>query len=127
MSGIEHTVSAPAPEACAVVVVALSAGGLQPLRQVVRGLAIDLPAAVALAQHVRDFTMLPTLLAFDTKMPVEFAESGMLLRPHRILVCPAQQHIIVNPDATLTLSNRGRLAFFRPNGDWLFDPRIQTP
>jgi two-component system chemotaxis response regulator CheB len=122
VSDSEHnTVSAPAPEACAVVVIALSAGGLWPLRQLVKRLALDLPAAVVVAQHVHDFTMLPTLLAFDTRMPVEFAASGTTLTPGRIFVCPAQQHIIVNPDATLTLSDRGRLSFFRPNGDWLFE------
>jgi chemotaxis response regulator CheB len=107
--------------AVAVVVVSLSAGGLTPLRHLIRGLSSNFPAAIVIAQHVREFTVLPEILAFDTTMPVSLAHSGMMLRPARIYVCPGQKHVIVNPDATLSVSARGPVRFFRPNADWLFE------
>jgi two-component system chemotaxis response regulator CheB len=44
-----------------------------------------------------------------------FLESGV------VYVCPPQHHAVVNPDASLSLSTRGRLNRVRPNGDWLFE------
>jgi two-component system chemotaxis response regulator CheB len=124
MSGIEHaSVDArgePQP-AVAIVTIVLSAGGLTPLRTLMEGLSPSSAAAFVIAQHVHHVTLLPAILSRHTEMPVGFAESGALLQPGRVYVCPAAQHVIVNPDATLTLSGRGRLRRFQPNGDWLFE------
>ena len=106
--------------AVAVVVITVSAGGLPPLRSLVRGLPAEMPAAVVIAQHVASRSLLPEILTMDTQAPVRFAETGERLRRGTIYVCPAQQHVIVNPDATFTLSSRERVKFFRPSGDWLF-------
>jgi two-component system, chemotaxis family, protein-glutamate methylesterase/glutaminase len=73
------------------------------------------------AQHIQTVTLLPSILSAITSMPVELATSGVLLRPSRIYVCPPAHHIIVNPDVTLTISNRERLRYHRPSGDWLFE------
>ena len=104
----------------AVVVVTASAGGLAPLRSLVRGLPLVTPAAVVIAQHVAARSWLPEILAGDTCAPVAFAHAGARLRRGTIYVCPAQQHVVINPDATFALSSRERLSFFRPSGDWLF-------
>lgn len=106
--------------AAAVVAISTSAGGLDPLRRLVRGLRPDFPAAVVIAQHVLAVSVLPEILAYDTRMPVAFVQPGCTLRPSTIHVCPAQQHVFVNPDRTVALSGRERLKFFRPSGDWLF-------
>ncbi len=79
-----------------------------------------MPAAIVIAQHVAGRSVLPEILAGDTTAPVAFAQTGASLQRGAIYVCPAQQHVIVNPDATLTLSTRERLKFVRPSGDWLF-------
>jgi two-component system chemotaxis response regulator CheB len=125
MSSVEHSTGdasdVTVESALAVVAVALSAGGLAPLRTVVRGLPVTIPAAVVIAQHVRDRTSLPEILSADTRLPVVLAATMMPLRPGHIYVCPAQHHLIVNPDATLSLSQRRRVHFFRPSGDWLFE------
>src|SRR5262245_57818472 len=120
MSGIEHSIKGANDDAAlAVIVVTLSAGGLKPLRSFVRGLPLDIPAAVVIAQHVGGYSLLPDILATDTRVPVTFATAGGVLRRGAIYVCPAQTHVIVNPDATFALSRRERVRFFRPSGDWL--------
>ena len=53
--------------------------------------------------------------------PVSLAIDGALMRAGSIHVNPAQRHVIVNPDGTIGLSERGRIHFFRPNADWLFE------
>lgn len=123
MSGVgQSTGNAKAEDAAAVlVVVALSAGGLAPLRRIVRQLPSSFAASIVVAQHVREFTALPEILTADTTLGVSLACNGMLLRPGTIYVCPAQRHVVVNPDATMSLSDRPRLRFFRPSADWLFE------
>jgi chemotaxis response regulator CheB len=121
MSGIEQSITdATDDSAPAVVVVTLSAGGLDPLRSFVRGIPTDAPAAVVIAQHIAEESLLPHILARDTRAKVAFAKAGERLNRGAIYVCPAQVHVIVNPDATLGLSRRERLRFFRPSADWLF-------
>jgi two-component system chemotaxis response regulator CheB len=121
VSGIEQSIADASDDAAlAVIVITLSAGGLGPLRRLVRGIARDVPAAVVIAQHVAEHSLLPDILAGDTDAPVAFAVAGERLQRGAVYVCPAQLHLIVNPDATLTLSRRERLRFFRPSADWLF-------
>jgi len=124
MSGPEHSIdgaNGSGHSAVFVVVVALSAGGLKPLKCLVRGLSRGCPAAIVVAQHVRGITLLPEVLHHHTSMPVLFARRGTVLRAGCIYVCPAEQHVIVNPDAALSVSSRDRVRFFRPSADWLFE------
>jgi two-component system, chemotaxis family, protein-glutamate methylesterase/glutaminase len=122
MSAIEQKVhEASSDAAVSIVTVVLSYGGLEPLRHLISGLAAGLPTAIVIAQHAHHTSLLPQILSRDTTMPVTLAASGMLLRQSHVYVCPGAHHVIVNPDATLTISNRARLKYVRPNGDWLFE------
>ena len=107
--------------AISLVAIAVSAGGLKALREVVRGLRVDLRAAVVVAQHSHEKTLLPEILASDTTMPVSLAGHGALLQCGHVYVCPAAHHVVVNPNATLMVSSGPRVRFFRPSGDWLFE------
>jgi two-component system chemotaxis response regulator CheB len=121
MSGVEHSIpDANDDPAIAVIVISVSAGGLAPLRSLIGSLPQHLPAAVVIAQHAHERSFLPEILAADTQVPVAFAQSGGVLRAGTIYVCPAERHVIVNPDGTCDLSKREPLNFFRPSGDWLF-------
>jgi chemotaxis response regulator CheB len=90
--------------AISAVAIVLSAGGLKHSARSSPGLRIDLSAAVVVAQHIHETTLLPKILSSDTAMPVSFAAPGALLRPARIYVCPAVHHLTVNSNATLTVS-----------------------
>jgi two-component system chemotaxis response regulator CheB len=103
-----------------VIAITLSAGGLAPLRRLIQGLRLC-PAAIVIAQHAGRMTLLPQILATDTDLPITVVTPGTVLHEGGIYVCPAQQHVIVNPDGTLSLSSRDHLHGVRPSGDWLFE------
>jgi two-component system chemotaxis response regulator CheB len=43
------------------------------------------------------------------------------LRAGEISVCPAQEHVVINPDATISVSQRRRVRSFRPSANWMFE------
>jgi two-component system, chemotaxis family, protein-glutamate methylesterase/glutaminase len=126
VSSVGHSISDASTEldtrevAVAVVVISASAGGLLPLRSLLRALPGEVPAAIVVAKHMQGTNLLPQILSADTAMPVTSVTSGSTLRSGVIYVCPGARHVVVNPDATVTLSHRERVNYVRPNGDWLF-------
>jgi two-component system chemotaxis response regulator CheB len=107
-------------EALHVIAVALSAGGLLPLRRMLAQLPWDLPAAVVVAQHLRGISYLPAILRPTTKLVVKLAEAGEALLPGTVYVGPPDQHVIVTADARLQVVDRPSLSY-RPSADWLFE------
>ncbi len=79
----------------ACVVVGASAGGLTPMRQLLRGLAANTNIAVVVIQHLPDThaTQLPELLAEDSALEVELITDGMPVRSERVFVAPAGQRV----------------------------------
>ena len=104
-----------------VVVIALSAGGLQPLRVLLRELPSDLGAPVVVVQHITGISQLPSILQARTYLNVQFAKHGEPLRCGRVYVGPPDRHLIINADACLTISDAPRVRFVRPSADWLFE------
>src|SRR5262249_13826791 len=105
----------------ALVVIGMSAGGLTVIKEVLAGLAPNLRAAVVIAHHAGDCSILPMLIAKWTKYPVRWAKTGDVLEAGRIYVAPPGHHTIVNPGGWLSVSPRERLRFVRPSIDWLFE------
>jgi two-component system chemotaxis response regulator CheB len=112
--------SAQAGPAAALVAFAASAGGLPPLIATLDALPRDFQAAVVVAFHTGAGSTLPELLQKRCGLPVKFGENGEQIRSGVVYVAPPLQHLIVNANRTFTLSNRERLRFARPSGDWLF-------
>lgn len=108
------------PAAGHVVGVALSAGGLAPLLEIVSMLPATFPAAVVVVQHVASTSLLPMILQHRVRLAVKFAEAGESLLPATIYVPPADRHIVVTPVRTIALPGTSRLRFQRPSADWLF-------
>jgi two-component system, chemotaxis family, protein-glutamate methylesterase/glutaminase len=126
VSAIEHGVELLTAKidarrpATGLVVIGFSAGGLKPLRALIRSLDTRAPIAIAIAHHATR-SLLPELLIEWTTRPSAFALDGEAIAAGRIYVCPAERHLIVNPDATFSLSSRERINFLRPSIDWLFE------
>jgi two-component system chemotaxis response regulator CheB len=99
----------------------MSAGALAPLRCILQALPKHFPGALVLAQHLAGPTLLPTFIAAWTEQEVTLARTGMGLREGVVYICPAQKHLIVNADATLTVSSKERVEYVRPSIDWLMD------
>lgn len=112
----------PAPESLLpVVALVASAGGLEALGIVLEALPAALPAAVLVMQHLEPgrHSLLPVLLSSRTALPVEEARPGARLRAGRVYVAPADLHLTVAADRTLSLSHTQRVHFSRPSADVL--------
>lgn len=104
-----------------IVVVAASAGGLQPLRVMLGQLPADLPAAVLVVMHVpaTGGRALPAILDRAGPLPADSAVDGEPIVPGRVYVAPPDRHLLVVKDA-VRLSRDPRHKGFRPAADTLF-------
>jgi len=105
------------------IVVGVSAGGLAALVEVLPKFDINMMLPVMIVQHqsndsddflVRYFDQLcrQSVREVEDKMPVE---SGT------IYFAPANYHLLVEPDRTLSLSTENRVNYSRPSIDVLFE------
>ena len=99
----------------------MSAGSLPPLRAIVEDLPRGFPGAVVIAHHVGGPSLLPELIRIWSRHECRFVSDGEPLQRGIIYVAPAQQHVVINADGTLALSQRERVRFVRPSVDWLFE------
>jgi two-component system chemotaxis response regulator CheB len=63
---------------------------------------------------------LAAVLQRSSTLPVQEAASGDRLLPGRIHLAPANQHLVVEPDGSLSLSLAPRVRWTRPAADVLF-------
>jgi len=109
------------PHRRAIVVVGASAGGLDPLRALLRGLPGDLPAAIFIVLHIpaRGGSALPRILDRSGPLRADTAVDGEPIEPGRVYVAPPDQHLLVVKD-TVRLSRGPRQNGVRPAADPLF-------
>jgi len=104
-----------------VVVVAASAGGLDPLRVLLSGLPSDLPAAVLVVLHIpaTGGRTLPRILDRAGPLPAASAVDGERIQPGRVYVAPPDRHLLAAKDV-VRLSRGPRQNGVRPAADPLF-------
>jgi two-component system chemotaxis response regulator CheB len=116
----------------AIVVIGTSAGGVTALKRLVSALPVDLPAPVFVVIHLsaESESQLPEVLQRAGSLPAAWAEYGMPIVPGRIVVAPANQHMLLEGDRVLVVhgpkENRHRPAIdplFR-SAAWAFGPRV---
>jgi two-component system chemotaxis response regulator CheB len=110
-----------------VILVGASAGGLEALVALMRGLPGDLPAAVLVAVHMapRPESSLPTILARSANLEVVQARDGERLRPGRVYVAAPDHHLVVR-EATVGLWRGPPENGHRPAVDPLFRSGART-
>lgn len=104
-----------------IIVLGASAGGIEAISAVVRGLAADLAASVFVVVHVPPYapSTLPHILGRAGPLGVVHARDGEAIEPHRIYVAPPDKHIILESGRMLV--RRGpKENRFRPSIDALF-------
>jgi two-component system, chemotaxis family, protein-glutamate methylesterase/glutaminase len=106
-----------------VVAIAASAGGLNALGLVLSGLPDVFPAAVLVVQHLdpRHPSFLADILKRRTALQVKEAEDGERLRLGTVFIAPPNRHLLVNPDATIALTQSELVHFVRPSADLMFE------
>lgn len=104
-----------------LVVIGASAGGVDALMRVVRGLPADLPAAVAVVLHLPpDATSnLPAILERVGRLPAQTAVDGMALEPGRILCAPPDHHVTIR-GSSVRVGRGPHENLHRPSIDVLF-------
>ena len=106
-----------------IVALAASAGGLQALSCVLGGLPASFPAATVVVQHLdpRHRSLIADILGRRTALKVREAREGDVLTAGVVLTAPPNRHLLVNPDATVSLSQSELVHFVRPSADLLFE------
>ena len=104
-----------------IITVGASAGGVEALAGLVRGLPADLPAAVFVALHVpaHGTSVLPQILSRRGPLPARHARDGEAIDPGRIYVAPPDQHMLIH-GRVIRLSRGPRENGVRPAIDPLF-------
>ena len=106
-----------------VVACASSAGGLGALTELLTRLPGDLPAAIAVVQHLdrRHRSLVAEILARRTALSVKEAEAAEKLQAGSVYIAPPNRHLLVNPDGRLALADSELVHFLRPSADLLFE------
>lgn len=104
-----------------VIVIGASAGGVEALLTIVRGLPVDLAATVLVVLHVPPDvpSALPSILARVTTLRVVHAQPETKLEPGLIVVAPPDHHLVVRRGA-VALDHGPRRNGHRPAIDELF-------
>ncbi len=105
-----------------IVVMVASAGGLKALNSILSNLPPDFPAPIAIVQHLDPHypSQIAKILNRHSFLTVKEAEAGDKLQPGMVYIAPPDHHLLVNTDATLSLSQEQRVCHVRPAGDLLF-------
>jgi two-component system chemotaxis response regulator CheB len=88
-----------------IVALVASAGGLNALGVVLRGLPPQLAAAIVVQQHLGGHaSVLPSILQRLSGRDVVWAADGVPVSRAQVMVCPAQMQMAIRPDGTCALS-----------------------
>lgn len=103
-----------------IIVIATSAGGLDPLVEIVAALPSTCRASVFVVQHIGvNPSILPEILAQKGNLPAAFARHGQTIECGRIYVAPPDHHMRLR-FGSIWLDQRIKEHFTRPAADPLF-------
>ena len=115
-----------------IVVIGASAGGVEPLREIIRSLTAKLPAAVFVVMHLSASapSALAQILSVNPAWKVTAATDGETIEPTRIYVAKPDLHMLVEP-GRIRLTHGPRENRYRPSIDslfrtaaWAYGPRV---
>jgi two-component system chemotaxis response regulator CheB len=104
-----------------IIVIGASAGGVQALTELVRGLPENLAASVFVVVHTSPSSpgILPQIIDRSGPLRARHAENGAPIEHGRIYVAPPDHHLLLKPDR-MVLAKGPRENGFRPAADPLF-------
>jgi two-component system chemotaxis response regulator CheB len=105
-----------------IIVVGASAGGVDALIRLVRGLPAGLPASLFVVCHfpAGGRSVLPDILSRSGPLLAAHARDGEPFAPGHIYVAPPDRHLVLRPDGRTRLTREARENHCRPAVDPLF-------
>ena len=81
-----------------IICIGASAGGVEAMLGIARGLPSDLPASVFMVLHISPYarSVMPELLSRAGPLPAEHAQNGEPIRRGRIYVAAPDHHLVIN-------------------------------
>ena len=106
-----------------VVALAASAGGLAAIGEILGELPDDFPVAVVVLQHLdpRHRSLMAEILGRRTALKVKQAEQGEILQPSMVYIAPPNQHLLIDAQGSVSLTQTELVHFVRPSADLLFE------
>ncbi|MFL6565472.1 MAG: chemotaxis protein CheB [Burkholderiales bacterium] len=106
-----------------IVALAASAGGLNALTHVLQALPSDFAAGIVVVQHLdpRHRSVMAEILGRRTGLRVKEAAHGDRVAAGTVMIAPPNNHLLVNQDGSLTLTQTELVHFVRPSADLLFE------
>jgi two-component system chemotaxis response regulator CheB len=118
----------PAHSSYRVIVVGVSAGGVAALHLLLAGLPRDFALPILIVHHIarESSGALAELLDGASALRVKEAEECERICPGSVYLAPANYHLMLEADATLSLSTDAPVCFARPSVDVLFESAAQA-
>jgi two-component system chemotaxis response regulator CheB len=104
-----------------IIVVGASAGGLEALQILMKGLTFDLPAALFVVVHISPASrsVLPSILSRTGPLPVKHAIDGEAIRRGCVYIAPPDHHLVLER-GYVRVTHGPKENRFRPAVDVLF-------
>lgn len=111
-----------------VIAIGSSSGGPKALKDVITALPGDLPAAIAIAQHMPAGFTTSLAKRLDQQSPLEVkeAEAGDSLIPGQVLIAPGDYHLTFNDKGIVDLNQGPKKWGVRPCVDYMFTSLAPT-
>lgn len=104
----------------AIVVIAGSAGSLEPMRQIVAALPASCTASIFIVVHIgNNPSVLPWILKQHGRLAAEFPTDGTVIKAGHIYVAPPDRHMILD-HGVVRLTQGDKVHYTRPAADPLF-------
>jgi two-component system, chemotaxis family, protein-glutamate methylesterase/glutaminase len=110
-----------------IIVIGASAGGIEPIRTILRGLPASFPGALFVVVHSSPDSPGVLDVIFNTAgaLPASTAEDGERIAPGHVYVAPPDHHLLIEP-GRIRLTRGPKENRFRPAVDPLFRSAAQT-
>ena len=104
-----------------IIVIGGSSGATAPLKEILRSLPLDVPAAIFIVLHIpaRGIGILATVASVAGRLPVKQAVDGMLIEHGTVYLAAPDHHLLI-ADGRLALGRGPRENMVRPAIDPLF-------
>lgn len=108
---------------CELLVVGGSAGSLDVILKVLPSIRSNFNIAIVIVLHRKNNfeSVLTSLFAAKTSLPVKEAEEKDVIEPGCIYIAPADYHLLVEKNSTFSLDFSEKVNFSRPSIDVTFE------